>query len=183
MLMGISKEFKELSHHNILFSEDYEKEFIDIFEKKIPSENMTVNITISKKDEPYDAPYGSENWYVHVNAPVISKNFEWTDENKSNYKNKVLDKIDSFNFLSGDSIRNHVKFCEVITPVDFLNNYCSEFGSIYGLSSNSLYTLIKRPKNKSKRFDNLYFVGGNTHPGGGVPLCFLSGKIVSELVS
>jgi len=182
MLLGIDKEFKELSHHNILFSDDYEKEFIEIFEKKLPAGDMTIYISISKKDEDMDAPPGCENWVLLVNAPFLNKNFKWTHENKLLYKKKILDRIECFTFLFDESIRNHIKFCEIFSPEDFLKKYNSEFGSIYGLSSNSLYTLIKRPRNKSKKFENLYFVGGNTHPGGGVPLCFLSGKIVSGLV-
>ncbi|MEO6694139.1 MAG: phytoene desaturase family protein, partial [Ignavibacteria bacterium] len=178
ILLGMNKEFNELSHHNILFSDDYEKEFIDIFEKKVPADDMTIYISISKKDDNTDAPTGCENWFILVNAPYINKNTQWTEGNKQLYKNKILDKIDSFKFLFDESIRDHIKFCEIFTPDDFLKKYNSEFGSIYGLSSNSLYTLIKRPKNKSKKFDNLFFAGGNTHPGGGVPLCFLSGKIV-----
>jgi len=182
ILLGMDKEFKELSHHNIFFSDDYEKEFIEMFEKKVPAEEMTIYISISKKNEDKDAPEGCENWLLFVNAPFINKNFQWTDENKQLYKNKILNRMESFSFLFDESIRNHIKFCEIFTPDDFLKKYNSEFGSIYGLSSNSLYTLIKRPKNKSKKFENLYFAGGNTHPGGGVPLCFLSGKIVSGLV-
>jgi len=183
MLIGMSKEFKELSHHNILFSEDYEKEFIDIFQKKIPSDDMTVYISISKKDEAEDSPDGCENWFILVNAPFINENFKWTQENKQYYRNKVLKKIESFTEVSEGSLSDHIKFCEIFTPDDFLKAYNSEHGSIYGLSSNSLYTLMKRPKNKSAGFDNLYFVGGNTHPGGGVPLCFLSAKIVSGMIS
>lgn len=182
MLMGMNKKFDELSHHNILFSDNYEKEFIDIFEKKIPADDMTVYISISKKDDPDDAPGESENWFVLVNAPSLSDKFQWTAENKLIYKNKVIDKIVSFYRIFDCNIRDHIEFCEIFTPEDFLSNYNSEFGSIYGLSSNSLYSLLKRPKNKSGKYNNLFFTGGNTHPGGGVPLCFLSGKIVSKLV-
>jgi len=182
LLLGVDKQYKELSHHNILFSDNYEKEFIDIFEKKIPADDMTIYISISNKEEGKDAPDGCDNWFVLVNAPYLSKTFDWTDENKNIYKNKVIDRIDNFSFLFDESIRNHIMFSEIFTPLDFQNKYNSENGSIYGLSSNSLYTLLKRPKNKSAKFRNLYFTGGNTHPGGGVPLCFLSGKIVSEII-
>ncbi|MDQ3020262.1 MAG: phytoene desaturase family protein [Bacteroidota bacterium] len=182
MCLGITKEYKELSHHNILFSNNYEMEFINIFEKKIPADDMTIYICITKKNETEDAPDGCHNWFILVNAPHLTKNFEWTEENKAKYCDMIIDKIDSFTYLFEDSIKNHIKFCEIFTPNDFLTNYNSEFGSIYGLSSNSLYTLMKRPRNTSKKFTNLFFVGGNTHPGGGIPLCFLSGKIVSKLV-
>jgi phytoene dehydrogenase-like protein len=40
-----------------------------------------------------------------------------------------------------------------------------------------------RHRNKSRDLDGLYFCGGSVHPGGGIPLCLLSGRIVSELVA
>lgn len=182
MLAGMNKQFSELSHHNILFSDNYEREFLDIFEKKIPADDMTIYISISNKAEKSDAPDGCENWFILINAPFLSSSFIWDEKSKKEYCDMVLDRIDSFAFMEGDSIRNRIKFCEIISPVEFAEKYNSEYGSIYGLSSNTLYTLLKRPKNKSDKFDNLYFTGGNTHPGGGVPLCMLSGKIVSELI-
>jgi phytoene desaturase len=39
-----------------------------------------------------------------------------------------------------------------------------------------------RPPNRSKTVKGLYFVGEGTHPGGGLPLVTLSGKIVAEAV-
>ncbi|MCB0729090.1 MAG: phytoene desaturase [Ignavibacteriae bacterium] len=183
LFLGMDKIFSELSHHNILFSNDYENEFLDIFEKKIPPDDMTVYISISQKDEITDAPEGCENWFVLVNVPALKDNDVWSNELKNNYKNKIIDKIDTFDFMTGESIRDHIKVCEIFTPDDFLSRYNSEHGSIYGLSSNSMYSLMRRPKNKSSKYDNLFFTGGNTNPGGGVPLCFLSGKIVAKLIS
>jgi phytoene desaturase len=179
MLLGMDKINTELSDYNVLFSDNNEKEFIEVFEKKTPADNMTINISVSKNA---GSDRVGESWQVFVNAPFINKTFVWSEENKQIYKNKIIDRIDSFTFLFDESIRNHIKLCEIITPEDFLRKYNSEFGSLYGLSSNSLYTLIKRPKNKSKRFDNLFFTGANSYPGGGVSLCVLSGKIVSGLV-
>jgi phytoene dehydrogenase-like protein len=39
-----------------------------------------------------------------------------------------------------------------------------------------------RHRNQSKQFKNLFFCGGSVHPGGGIPLCLLSAKIVADLV-
>lgn len=182
MYLGMDFRSDILSHHNILFSDNYENEFLDIFERKIPAEDMTVYISISNKEEYIDAPEGCDNWFVLVNAPFLNEKFTWDDKTKKHYCSRILDRIDSFNLTDGGSIRNRIKFCEIFTPDDIRQKYNSEFGSIYGLSSNTLYTLLKRPKNKSERYSNLYFTGGNTHPGGGVPLCMLSAKIVSEMI-
>ena len=56
-------------------------------------------------------------------------------------------------------------------------------GSIYGISSNTKFAAFLRQQNKSKEYKNLYFCGGSAHPGGGIPLVLLSGKIVSELIN
>jgi phytoene desaturase len=183
MLMGLDKKFEMMDRHNIFFSDDYENEYIDIFEKKIPSDDMTIYISISSKIDVKDAPEGCENWYIYVIAPYLSDNFEWTDRNKNEYMDKVIQKMESFLYpdSSGTMLKDHIKFCKIYSPADFKEKYNSEYGAIYGLSCNSLYTLMKRPPNRSKKFDNLFFVGGNTLPGGGVPLCFLSGKMISKI--
>ena len=55
-------------------------------------------------------------------------------------------------------------------------------GSLYGTSSNSMFAAFLRHPNFSRKLDGLYFVGGSVHPGGGIPLCLQSAKIVSEIV-
>jgi phytoene desaturase len=70
-----------------------------------------------------------------------------------------------------------------ITPADFYELFASNRGSIYGLSSNSRLTAFRRPPNRSRLIRGLYFTGGSTHPGGGIPLVLLSGKISAELIA
>jgi phytoene dehydrogenase-like protein len=69
-----------------------------------------------------------------------------------------------------------------LAPRDIESKTSSYQGSIYGTSSNSKYAAFMRHANQSAKIKNLYFCGGSVHPGGGIPLCLLSAKIVSELV-
>jgi phytoene dehydrogenase-like protein len=39
-----------------------------------------------------------------------------------------------------------------------------------------------RPHNQHKKYKNLYFAGGSTHPGNGVPLVLLGAKLTSERI-
>jgi phytoene desaturase len=57
------------------------------------------------------------------------------------------------------------------------------FGALYGSSSNSMFSAFLRPKNQDKSLKNLFYVGGSTHPGGGIPLVVLSSMIVSNMIS
>lgn len=181
LLAGMKQSYSALDRHNIFFSQDYEKEFIDIFEKRKNASDMTVYVSVSSKSDPDHAPPGCENWFVLVNTPSLYASEQWTDETLSSYSSQVIEKLESFNYVFDGVLRDKSEFIERIGPEDFSKRYGSEFGSIYGLSSNSLFTIMKRPKNRSQLFSNLFFAGGNTHPGGGVPLCFLSGKIAAEM--
>ena len=174
---GIKKEFPELETHNILFSKDYKKEFDDLFDNKTIHNDPTVYIYISSKLNKDDAPSEKENWFVMVNAPHI-QNQNWDSEVKSARKN-VVKKIN--NFLKTD-IGSLIEFEKIMSPVDIQDRTGSYLGSIYGISSNDKFAAFMRQSNKSKTVKNLYFCGGSAHPGGGIPLVILSGKIVSDII-
>lgn len=174
---GVNNEFPELETHNILFSADYKKEFDILFEGKNLSEDPTIYIYISSKLNKDDAPRGKENWYVMVNAPYIQDQ-NW-DKEIATARSNIIKKISKF--LNTD-IEKSIEFERVMSPLDIQNNTGSYLGSIYGISSNNKYAAFMRQSNKSSSIKNLYFCGGSAHPGGGIPLVMLSGKIVSDLI-
>ncbi len=174
---GIKKEFTELETHNILFSKDYKKEFEDLFDNKTIHDDPTVYIYISSKFNKNDAPAGKENWFVMVNAPHIQKQ-NWESQIRT-ARNNIVKKIN--NFLITD-IESLIEFEKVLSPIDIQGKTGSYLGSIYGISSNDKFAAFMRQSNKSKTIKNLYFCGGSAHPGGGIPLVILSGKIVSDII-
>jgi phytoene desaturase len=179
MLLGVSRSYPELEHHNIFFSEDYEQEFDTLFREQLPYNDPTVYVGISSISDPSHAADGGSNLFVLVNAPAVGDNYDW-ETNRLKYRDVVLQKLSRSGL---ENIESHIDVERVITPVDFAREYNAYRGSIYGTSSNSRMAAFLRPANKSKDVDNLYFVGGSSHPGGGIPLVLLSGKIVSELVA
>ncbi|MEM9363164.1 MAG: 1-hydroxycarotenoid 3,4-desaturase CrtD [Bacteroidota bacterium] len=174
---GISKSFPELDLHNILFSKEYENEFNHIFEKKSLSEDPTVYINITCKEEPEDAPNGYENWFVMINAPG-NHGQNWEELKQKSRKN-IIRKINSC--LKID-IEKHIVSEFVLDPSGIESSTSSYKGALYGAASNSKFAAFLRHPNFSNQIQGLYFCGGSVHPGGGIPLCLLSGKIVSELV-
>ena len=67
---GVKSEFNQLKLHNILFSEDYKKEFSEIFNDENIPKDPTIYINISSKIDSNHAPKGSENWFVMINVPA-----------------------------------------------------------------------------------------------------------------
>jgi phytoene dehydrogenase-like protein len=172
---GIKKEFPELDLHNILFTENYKEEFDAIFEQKNLCEDPTVYINISSKLAKEDAPEGSENWFVMVNAPSNSGQ-DW-DELIINTRKNIIRKINKqFNINLEDLIENE----EILDPRTIESKTFSYQGSLYGTSSNSKFAAFLRHPNFKKKVKGLYFVGGSVHPGGGIPLCLMSAKIATN---
>ena len=170
LLLGISKKFKTLAHHNIFFSSDYQSEFNSIFnEKKLP-DDPTIYVANTSYSDPAHAPNGHSNLFILVNAPYLTEDQNWESLSRS-YPDLIISKLENSG-LTG--LMKSVKFSKIITPEDFYRNYRSNRGSIYGTSSNSKFSAFRRPKNKTSFIDGLYLTGGSTHPGGGIPLVLLS---------
>jgi phytoene dehydrogenase-like protein len=70
----------------------------------------------------------------------------------------------------------------MFTPLDLEEQNGAYRGALYGISFNERLALLRRPMPKAKQPAGLYFTGGTTHPGGGVPLVVLSGKHTASLV-
>ena len=174
---GINRKFPELDLHNILFSERYEEEFRFLFEELSLMDDPTVYIHISSKDKPDDAPPDGENWFVMINAPG---NFDQDWEKlKAEARKNIIDKI---NRTLGVKIEDHIETEAILDPQKIESNTSSHRGSLYGASSNSKFAAFLRHPNFSGKLKNLYFCGGSVHPGGGIPLCLNSAKIVSDLI-
>ncbi len=82
----------------------------------------------------------------------------------------------------GLEIRHRIRHVTVRTPVDLAERTAAWRGALYGISSNQALNAFRRPHNRCAHVAGLYFVGGATHPGGGVPMVTLSGKVAAELL-
>jgi phytoene dehydrogenase-like protein len=174
---GIEKEFTELDLHNILFSENYKAEFDSLFQEKSPYSDPTVYINITSKFCKADAPSGCENWFVMVNVPhnKSGNKIDYATELRKNVVAKI-------NRVLKTDIEKYIKVEEVLDPLGIEQQTSSFGGSLYGNASNNKFSAFLRHANYNSKIGGLYFVGGSVHPGGGIPLCLLSAKIVSNLI-
>jgi phytoene desaturase len=174
---GVKGKHEQLEIHNILFSEEYKNEFDDLFTNKVIHSDPTIYIYISSKYKSSDAPKDCENWFVMINTPPIN-NQNWDKEIKK-YRSIIISKIKKT--LSID-LENKISAEKVLSPPDLESFTGSYRGSIYGISSNDRFAAFLRHPNFSKDISELYFCGGSVHPGGGIPLVILSGKIASDMI-
>ena len=175
---GIKNHFENLDLHNILFSRNYKEEFFHLFEKKDLSEDPTIYINITSKELSSDAPQGSENWFVMINAPGdFGQNWDSLVEKA---RQNIIEKI---NRILGINIEPLIEVEDILTPPLIEQRTGSYRGALYGAASNSKFAAFLRHPNYSGKIKGLYFCGGSVHPGGGIPLCLLSAKITSDLIN
>jgi phytoene desaturase len=173
---AIDKQIDTLDVHNIFFTEDYRKEFQEIFDQKeIPGE-PTIYVHVSSLINKADAPHDGQNWFVMINTPA---GVEPTDQQLEKLDDFVLDQLEKH--LKMD-IRTHVIHKKQWTAGGIEEDTGAFKGALYGASSNGKISALTRHGNQSKSNPNIYFCGGTVHPGGGIPLVLKSAKIVAQLM-
>ena len=174
---GIEGQFDQLAHHNIFFSDDYQQEFESIFDELQHPDDPTIYIAVTSKHDKDHAPPNHENWFVLCNMPYLTETQNWT-KIVEQMRYRIFKKLQYHDI----DVQDKIKVEKVYTPIDFHNTYASNRGSIYGISSNDRNMAFRRPANRDRNIKGLYFAGGSSHPGGGVPLVLQSGKIAAELL-
>lgn len=177
LLLGIEGNHLQLAHHNIFFSSDYRQEFHQIFNENRLPEDPTVYLCITSKTDPSHAPAGCENWFVMVNSPALPIKANAPDLGDEEMAAYILSRLARFDL----DVRGRIRYQRVLTPRNIEQGTGAYRGALYGISFNDRFAPFKRPHNRSE-IQGLYFVGGTTHPGGGIPLVTLSGKLVANMV-
>jgi len=178
---GINQTFAELGLHNIFFSNDYKAEFDQLFGKNgnaaSLSDDPTIYLNITSKHKSDDAPSTGENWFILLNVPNNTGQ-DW-DLIISQARENVIRKL---SHALGVDVAPLIETESILDPRSIEARTSSSQGALYGNSSNNRFAAFLRHANFSRQFENLYFVGGSVHPGGGIPLCLLSAKIATDMI-
>ena len=176
-LVGVEKKIDKLHHHNVIFSDDYENEFREIFEKNIFPSDPTIYINCPTKTDKSLAPEQCESVFIMCNAPANKR--IWGESEIKEAFNKVYAKLKSKNL---SDIIDKSNFIKTITPNDLEKKFAAPFGSIYGKVSHGISGTVFRQPNKDSKINGLYYVGGGVHPGGGTPTVIISGEIAANRI-
>ncbi len=178
MYLGVKKTFDSLTHHNLLFSEDWKQNFAEIFDDPQWPTDPSLYVCAPSKTDPTVAPEGHENLFVLV--PVAS-GLEYTEKGLEHYAERMLDTLEEHMNLPG--LKENVIYKRLYSVEDFARDYYSYQGTALGLAHTMRQTAIFRPNNVSRTVDNLFYVGANTNPGIGVPICLISAEMVYKRIA
>ncbi len=178
MYLGINKKVKNLLHHTIILSKDWNEHFTeDIINKPKWPNNPSIYVCCPSKTDSSVAPEGYEN--VFVTVPVAAGLAD-TPEIRKEYRDKVIKIIENY---IGESFNENIILEKIITVNDYKEMYNAFNGSSVGLAPTLMQSAFFKPKNKSKKVSNLYYAGQYVNPGSGVPMCLISGQLAVEMIN
>lgn len=178
---GLDKTYPQLDHHNVFLSDGFKEGFRKIFIDKTISDTPSFYIHAPVRTDPDAAPEGEDTLSFIVSTGHIdrNKNQDW-GEIRQKAHDYVVGRLKKEGF---EDIEDHIKFEIAYTPESWESACNVSRGSVFGsLGHNILQMGYFRPHNRHDKFHNLYFVGGSTHPGNGIPNVLMSAKLVSERI-
>ena len=179
VLWGLRERYTQIDHHTVCFSPNYRAEFADTSAGRLhATPTIYLNHTVG-----YDldhAPLGGQNIFALVNVPATRGcQIDWPNM-AAGYADLMASQLETHFGLTG--FRQNIVVQHILTPHDLAQLYNAPGGSIYGLASNTTLSAFMRPAQRDPQIAGLYYCGGGTHPGGGIPLALLSGKHAAQLV-
>ncbi|WP_437677602.1 1-hydroxycarotenoid 3,4-desaturase CrtD [Sorangium sp. So ce131] len=184
-----------LVRHNVFFSRDYEAEFSDLFERSAVPRDPTVYVCAEDRwNDPSLEPGGpaagpggggataparaaGERLFFIVNAPATGDNHVPSSTEIHACEQRLFHQLQR----SGLSLKIAGPSPVVTTPADFERLFPATGGALYGPASHGWNSPFARPPSRSK-LRGLYFAGGSAHPGAGVPMAALSGRLAAQSV-
>jgi 1-hydroxycarotenoid 3,4-desaturase len=161
--------------HNVFFSRDYAAEFEAIFAQQRLPEEPTVYVCAQDRGDDGGVPDGPERLLCLVNAPPRGdiQPFEPGEIEQCEEH--------TFNLLArcGLQVDLTPERRVITTPTEFERLFPATGGALYGRTSHGWQGPFSRSGARSK-VPRLYLAGGSVHPGPGVPMAAISGRLAAE---
>jgi phytoene desaturase len=170
-----------IEQHNIYVSTDYKRNIEAVFEGNGVSDDPSFYVHSPARADKTAAPDGEDSISVIVPVGHLEEDDkrDW-EEIRKKLRKKVLMRLASEGY---PDLEKHIKFEKVFTPVTWQNMFSLSRGATFGsLNHNIMQMGYFRPHNQHSRYSNLFFTGGSTHPGNGVPLALISARLTAEKI-
>ncbi len=163
----------ELDHHNVFFSDDYEAEFRNIKAGRPPA-NPTAYVCALDRGQSAAPANQPERLQIIVNAPANGDTEQYASRERYRCTTDMLARLRACGLELEQPLPHRL-----VTPTDFATLFPATGGALYGRASHGWAASFLRPGSRTS-IRGLYCAGGATHPGAGVPMAALSGRLATQ---
>lgn len=178
---AMDQTFDQLEQHNVFIAKNLKQGLKSIFEGGEMPDDFSFYLHSPAKSDKTAAPEGQDS--VSVIVPVANLDLH-KYENIEEVNNKIKQTI--FERLKKEGIpdfESHIKFEKVFTQQSWKEIFNLYNSATFGSLSHNLFQMgYMRPHNQHRKYKNLFFVGGSTHPGNGAPMSLISASLTSEKI-
>lgn len=178
---GLDKVYPQLDHHSVFLSDGFRGGLDSIFKNKSVSPDPSFYVHAPVRSDPSAAPANHDTISIIVGAGHVDKkkNQDW-DYLKNRTRAAVIRRLKKQGL---EDIEEHIKLEICYSPETWENACNISRGSVFGSLAHNIFQMgYFRPHNQHSRYRNLYFTGGSTHPGNGIPNVLLSAKLTAERI-
>lgn len=171
MLLDLQKNYEVLEHHNVFLSEDLKENDKRLFDDRQLPADPTVFV-IDESDR-------SEYTRLKIVTPIPIARAPYEEEAYVNLRHVILNKLESMGLTD---LRKHIVNEVIVTPHDIAETFDSPDGAMYGVNLDTRINKGFKHGKRSKKFNNLYFVGASVHPSATFAMIALNGQQVARMI-
>lgn len=163
------------ARHNIHFGEAWDESFKSLFKRGARMRDPSIMVGVGSVDDPGLAPEGCSTLYALEPVPNLEGRIDWSRHGER-IRDELRQRVASLGYPTDDVVVERW-----FDPLDW-ESMGLERGTPFSLAHTFRQTGPFRPRNSDERVGGLFFTGSSTHPGVGVPMVLVSGKLAARRV-
>jgi phytoene desaturase len=180
LYLGTDRPFDKLLHHTLLVGSGYREFIRDVTRGGRIAQTYSTYVHAPARTEPGMAAPGGDSIAALLPVPNLRSGIDWARESDRLRDALVADFEQTFGLHGLDA---SVRVEHRMTPADFESELGAAYGNAFATEPTLHQSASFRQPNRDRHLRGLYFVGGGTHPGAGIPGVLLGAEVTTNLIA
>ena len=180
LYLGTDRPFDKLLHHTLMVGDGYRRFIRDVTrDGRLPSTYSTY-LHVPSRTEPGMAAGGGDSICTLLPVPNLrAKGIDW-DREAERLRDALIEDFETTFGLSG--LGSSIVVEHAMTPPDFARELGAVDGNAFAIEPTLHQSASFRQPNRDRSLHGMYYVGGGTHPGAGMPGVLLGAEVTAALI-